>query len=102
MNKALTISLTLLTIIITACGKQTPYASRLLEPATATETLTQPTQSPAPTRSATPLPSPTIHIPETETPTETPAGSVGYANDVLPILENSCTKCHGVEQIKAG
>ena len=27
---------------------------------------------------------------------------VSFAKDVMPILNNSCTKCHGVEQVKAG
>ena len=95
MNKTLTISLTLLTILIIACRGLTPHASRPPEPATATETLTQPTQTFSPTATRTP-------IPETEKPTETPVTSISFTNDVLPIFENSCTKCHGVEQIKEG
>jgi mono/diheme cytochrome c family protein len=99
MNKVLVASLALLTIIA-ACGGKTPHDSRPPEPATATETVTQPTQLSAPTD--TPLPSPTIHTPETETPTEASVANVSFTNDVLPIFENHCTKCHGVEQIKEG
>ena len=101
MKKALTMSLTLLTILITACGGQTPQTQ--LRPATATETVIQPAQSAASTN--TPLSSPIVTDTSTsaaKAPTEAPVASVSFINDVLPILENSCNKCHGVEQIKEG
>jgi len=103
MRKALTISLTSLTFLIIACGGQATHASRPPEPATATEAVTRPTQPAAPTN--TPVPSPiAIDTPTSaaEVPTETPVASVSFINDVLPIFENSCNKCHGVEQVKEG
>ena len=102
MNKALTISLTLLTLlIIIACGGLTPQTPP--EPATATETVIQPTQPAASTNTPLSSPIPTdTSTPATEAPIEAPVASVSFINDVLPIFENSCNKCHGVEQIKEG
>lgn len=59
-----------------------------------------PTDTPPPLPTATPGPPPTA-TPPTATPvplpTATPAGStaVSYSNDVFPILERRCIKCHG-------
>jgi hypothetical protein len=56
---------------------------------------TQPTQTapePAPVSSIT-----TASPAATSTPTPT---SISFANDVLPIFENRCIKCHGGEQMK--
>jgi len=103
MNKVLTINLTLLAILIIACGWQTPHASRPPQPATTSETVAQPTQ-PA-TSTNTPLPSPIAtdrSASTAEASNGTPVASASFANDVLPIFENSCNKCHGVEQIKEG
>jgi len=101
MKKALIISLAILTILITSCGGQTPQTQP--GAATATETVSQPMQ-PAPS-AITPFSSPIAtdtSSPAADAPTETPVASVSFINDVLPIFENSCNKCHGVEQIKEG
>lgn len=87
--------LILLMTFASACGGQTPQATP--EPATATQTSIPPTNTPAPTN--TPLPAPTdTSIPATEA---APAG-ISYTNDVAPIFEASCNKCHGIEQVKEG
>lgn len=96
MHKALALSLTLLAILIVACGGLTTQVA----PTTTPETVVQPTQSP--TQTNTPLPLPTTQISVSVTPTQAAVTSVSFVNNVLPIFENSCTKCHGVEQIKEG
>lgn len=101
MSKTLMVSLSLL-IIITACGTQ-PAPQATPEPATATATLPQPTQSPTATN--TPIPSATpadTFTPTANAQTQVPQTSISFANDILPIFETSCIKCHGVEQIKVG
>jgi len=95
-------SMSLLLISTIACGAQ-PTLQATLEPATVTATLPQPTQSPIPTNTPAPSATPV----DTSTPTivpqsEIPKANVSFVNDVLPIFENNCNKCHGVEQIKEG
>ena len=94
MHKALVLGLILLAILIIACGGLTTQAA----PTTTPETVIQPTQSP--TQTNTPLLLPTTQI--SVTPTQAAVTSVSFVNNVLPIFENSCAKCHGVEQIKEG
>lgn len=96
------VSLSLLIISIIACGVQpTPQAT--LEPATATATLPQPTQTPFPTNTSPPSATPVdTSTPTAEAQIETPQISVSFVKDVMPIFENSCNKCHGLEQIKEG
>lgn len=104
MNKIKMTTLGLLAVLITACGAQaTPQAP--LQPAPATEAVVvQPTQTLAPTE--TPLPEPTateMTAPTAEpVPTESAPTEVSFANDVMPIFEASCVKCHGVESVKEG
>lgn len=100
MRKTLTVSLILLTNLIAACGGQTNIGSRPPEPAITTETVIQPTQ--LPTSTDTPVPSPIVTVTGTEVPTETSVADKSFINDVLPIFENNCNKCHGIEQIKEG
>jgi uncharacterized membrane protein len=47
---------------------------------------------------------PQTPAPRSTTQTASSAGgaSVSFANDVMPIFNNTCIKCHGVEEIKAG
>ena len=96
MKNKLVISLTLLALIIAACGGQATQTPP--EPAEPTLAVTQPT------------PAPTTAIPATDTTTsateapvvEAPIAGVSFANDVLPILTNSCNECHGGKQTKEG
>lgn len=96
MNSKLLITTILLALIVSACGVQTPQATT--EPATATQSLPSPTETQAPTVTDT------ASIPATEAPTEAAPVNAGvsFANDVVPIFEASCNKCHGVEEIKEG
>lgn len=98
MHKALVLSLTLLAILIIACGGQT--AQTPPAPVTTSEAVVQPTQFS--TQTNTPIPLPTTQISVTITPIQAAVTSVSFINNVMPIFENSCTKCHGVEQIKEG
>jgi mono/diheme cytochrome c family protein len=83
--------------ILAACGTQTVQPT--LEPATATSTLIPPTETSAPTD----VPATLAATAEASIPsTEAPAASVSFANDVMPIFNTTCVKCHGVEQIKEG
>ena len=81
MKKNLIVSLTLLALIVTACGGQTTPTSP--KPA-------------APTEAAPPVSTPTGNA------AGAPTGNVSFAKDVKPIFENSCIGCHGVNQVKAG
>jgi mono/diheme cytochrome c family protein len=97
MKTRLLIATILLTLFISACASATPQATP--EPATATETLSFPTE--------TQIPSTETSAPATETPpaaTEPPAssGGVSFTNDVLPIFLASCGQCHGVREVKEG
>jgi hypothetical protein len=91
MKNKLVISLTLLTLSITACGGQATQTQP--EPAAPIQAVTQ----------SMPIPTSTIIATETTTPaTEAPIAGVSFAKDVLPILANSCNDCHGGKQIKEG
>ena len=87
----LILTLSLLTaIVIAGCGTQsTPVPAA--PPATQTTD-----QQPAPAIEAPTEPAPT------EAPTEAPAATVSFANDVLPILESRCVNCHGGDRIEKG
>ncbi|NOT03397.1 MAG: hypothetical protein HOP27_02235 [Anaerolineales bacterium] len=83
--------------ILSACGGQPTQTP--LEPASPTEAIVQPTQT---TAAATSAPVSTDTVPAV---TDTPAAvttSVSFINDVMPILESRCVKCHGGEQTKEG
>jgi len=84
MKKELIIGLTILTIAIVACAGPTAQTF---------PTLAAPTQ-PALSASTSPA--------NAATQAQTSNTSVSFAKNVMPILENSCTSCHGVEQMKAG
>jgi mono/diheme cytochrome c family protein len=99
MKTKLIFSLTLLTLLLAACGGQTTQTTP--EPAAPTRTESKPVVVPtltiavpadtsAPTEAA---------MPATEAPA---AGGASFANDVMPILANSCQDCHGGKQTKAG
>jgi hypothetical protein len=99
MKTKLIFSLTLLTLVLAACGGQTTQTTP--EPAAPTQaeskpiviptlTVAAPTETSIPTEAAMPA-------------TEAPATSgVSFASDVMPILAGSCNDCHGGKQTKAG
>ena len=102
MKRKLPLILTILIVTaLSACGQQA--AQTPLEPAAATETAIQPTQPPAATETAQPLPTDSAAVPPpTEAPVAASASEVSFANDVMPIFEASCIKCHGGEKTKEG
>lgn len=98
MNKQILIMTTLILFaVLSACGPKTTQTP--LEPATPTETPIQSTQTPVPTD--TPQATSTA-LPPTDISTEAPVTGISFANDVMPIFNNSCNKCHGLEQVKEG
>ena len=98
MKKQILLIATLIFILIlSACGSQTPQPPP--ETASPTEAPPQPTQTPIPTE--TPIPTSTAS-PTAEMPTELPVAEISFTNDIMPIFNKSCNKCHGVEQIKEG
>lgn len=89
MKKQILLITTLIfTIALSACGTGTP----LPEPAAPTEAVTQPTDAPA----ATEAPA------AEQTNTDGSAGGVSFVNDIKPIFDTRCIKCHGVERTKEG
>lgn len=91
MKNKLTISLTILTFIITACVGQ--VAQTPPETAAPTQAVIQSTSVPTLANSATDA---------VTSATEAPVAGVSFTNDVMPILAKSCNDCHGVKQIKEG
>jgi cytochrome c553 len=70
-----------------------------------------PREEPAPTSepaspTAAPEAEPTAEPAPAEEPTPEPApaqgGSVSFQNDILPIMENSCVRCHGGSRAEKG
>ncbi|MBL8102261.1 MAG: hypothetical protein JNM02_07015 [Anaerolineales bacterium] len=81
-------------ITLSACGGQAPQTATA--PAVPTETVSQPTEAPAATETV---------VPATEAATNTdvqPPAGVSFVNDIKPIFDARCIKCHGVEQTKEG
>jgi uncharacterized membrane protein len=84
MKKELIIVFTMLAITIVACaGLTTQTSSKPVMP-------TQPALSASTSTAAN------------STGAQSLGAGVSFAKNVMPILENSCTNCHGVEQMKAG
>jgi mono/diheme cytochrome c family protein len=90
MKNKLMISMAILATVLMACGGQ----ATVLPSDSATPLETQLTQVPRSTDTSEPA-NPTSS-------TAAPAGSVSFANDVMPIFQASCFECHGVKQIRAG
>ncbi len=88
-------------IFITACGG-TPSSVDAApqtqpEPATPAQALPQPTDTPPPAQTEA------LVEEAAASETEAPASAgISFANDVVPIFEQSCIKCHGVESRKEG
>ena len=98
MKKQFLLIIALLFItILSACSGQATQTP--LEPATPTEAIVLPTETTAPTETSAPVLTNTAPA-----ATDTPAAvaSVSFINDVMPIFENRCIKCHGGEQTKEG
>jgi mono/diheme cytochrome c family protein len=92
MKTKLMIGLTLLAFVLAACGGQATQTAP--EPVMPTQTESQPTALPTLT---------TAPPTETAAPTaEASVSGVSFANNVKPILANSCIDCHGGKQTKKG
>lgn len=108
MKKNIILASMILTIpiLVAACGSQTATATEA--PPTQAEADTPTEVPPQPTETLPAATDTTVPATETETATDIPAteeaatGSVSFANDVYPIFEASCVKCHGVETTKEG
>jgi len=98
MRRNLIVSLTVLTLLVTACGGQTTQTPpELVAP---TQAVTQPTPVPTLASVATEAVVPTTEV--TVPATEASVTGASFANNVMPIFANSCSDCHGVKQTKAG
>jgi mono/diheme cytochrome c family protein len=95
MKKQLIFSLTLLTLVIAACGGQPTQTQP--EPAAPTQAVIQPTAVPIEASVAT-----DTAAPVTEPTADASAVGVSFSNDVMPIFSGSCNDCHGGKQTKAG
>jgi hypothetical protein len=98
MKNKLIINLTIFALFITACGGLATQVSP--EPAAPTQAVTQPTSVPTLASTAT-----DTAVPATDTAlpaTDAPVAGVSFSKDVMPILANSCSECHGGKQMKEG
>jgi hypothetical protein len=55
----------------------------------------EPSVTPSPAATPTPVPGATPTPAPTPNPTPTPAALVAYVQDIKPILDMDCTRCHG-------
>jgi len=68
------------------------------------------TQAPAVVSSPQEAPTETVELAPTDAPTEAPAeaaaaapaATVSFTNDVMPIIQSRCVKCHGGDRIEEG
>jgi mono/diheme cytochrome c family protein len=103
MQKTLTFTFLLISLLITACGaNETPLPT--VEVASPTPTLIQPTQTSLPTETAIPVATNTAEPTATEAVVvQNPAGSnISFANQVLPIFQAYCIECHGGQRTREG
>lgn len=97
-NKSIISLMLLVLFITTACGGLATQVTP--EPAATTQTVTQPTSVPTLANPVTDTP---VSATDTALPaTEAPVASVSFSKDVMPILANSCSECHGGKQMKEG
>jgi len=96
MNIKILPIIALVMVVISACAGAAPQTQPEID--TVTQTPLQPSQTANPTETTAPT---------AETITETPVASsdpqtVSFTNDVMPIFETYCQKCHGLERVKEG
>jgi mono/diheme cytochrome c family protein len=102
-KQILLITALIFTIVLSACGTGTPLPTT--EPASPTEAVAQPTQAPAVTDTvvpATEAPTATEALATEASTTDSSATAVSFVNDIKPIFDTRCIKCHGVERTKEG
>lgn len=77
-------------LVLGACGEKAAFEDD--DDGLAAPTAVTPTPSPTPV--ATPAPGSTPAPAPTPTPTPAPPASVSYVQDVKPILDQDCVRCH--------
>ena len=83
-----------------ATDTPTPSPTPTPEPTVSPESSAAPSNTPEPTLTPSETP-----VPPTNTPTPQPVEEsrpVSFANDVRPILERRCLKCHGGDKVENG
>lgn len=83
--------------VIGGCG--TPAAA---EPAATEALAAQITPETAPTQPAEPAPTEAPAEAPTGAPAAAPAATVSFANDVMPIIQSRCVRCHGEDRVEEG
>jgi len=99
-KKILLINIALLLMLtLSACGGQA--AAQTEAPQTPAE-VASPTQAPSQPTQPAATDTPATAVPATEAATESAVAPISFSNDVMPIFERYCVKCHGVEEVKEG
>jgi hypothetical protein len=87
-------------LAITACDRGEGYDG---EDGAEGSVLSNPIQpSPTPTPTPTPAPAPTPSPTPTPTPTPTPSAVLSYDQDLKPVFDMDCVRCHGGSRPSAG
>ena len=95
----LTISL-LAGIILVGCGTQAPAEPAAIEAPQSADPQQAPTEMAESQPEEVPTEAPAEAL--TEVPAAAPSGDVSFANDVMPIIQSRCIRCHGEERIEEG
>lgn len=96
----LTLSL-LASIVLVGCGTQAEPTEANAPQGTDPQDVPTEMTEPEPTQAPTDAPVEAEEPAPTEAPAEASA-DVSFANDVLPIIESRCVKCHGGDRIEEG
>jgi hypothetical protein len=100
MKKFIAIQAAWLAVLTGACVGEAPVRADVPPTVISASSPTVEPVSPAPEETQ-PAAESTSAVQE-PAPAESEAASVSFANDIVPILEAKCIKCHGVESKKEG
>jgi mono/diheme cytochrome c family protein len=93
-NFAGMLSIIVLVGLLSACGAEVTEVN---------EVAAQPQTVATEVSSTDPAPQVETPVAEVNPPVDTSSGeAVSYSKEILPILETSCVKCHGVEKVSRG
>jgi hypothetical protein len=86
-------------LVLAGCGTQAAA-----EPAATGAPPTQPELVPTEVVESAPtdLPAEAPTEAPTDVPAEVPAATVSFANDVMPIIQSRCVRCHGEDRVEEG
>jgi mono/diheme cytochrome c family protein len=86
-------------LVLAGCGTQAAA-----EPAATGAPPTQPELVPTEVVESAPtdLPAEAPTEAPTDVPAEVPAATVSFANDVMPIIQSRCIRCHGEDRVEEG